>query len=86
MFKDIISEFNEVCCQCIVKMLSHFEEINLLQAMPMEFVVNDNFLLISHYNEWTSLRSKHCDKIFIFHTQAKILFTLPKTVSSYSKK
>ena len=44
MLKNIISEFNGVRCQCIVKMLRHFEEINLLQAMPMEFVVNDNFL------------------------------------------
>ena len=38
MFKNVIPVFNEVCCQCIVKMLRHFEEINLLQAM--EFVVN----------------------------------------------
>ena len=46
MFKNIISEFNEVYCQCIVKMLRHFEEINLLQAM--EFVVNDNDCLANH--------------------------------------
>ena len=46
MFKNIISEFNEVYCQCIVKMLRHFEEINLLRAM--EFVVNENDCLANH--------------------------------------